>query len=98
MKFLNQICGGVSQMLGGAVDIVTSPFALIQDICGGFGSSQCNNWMGSPSGCCCCGSGSYDRSGNYVHEMTQNARLTNLERRLAYDEAMVNYRLARGSL
>jgi hypothetical protein len=97
-NFINQITSGAGNMMTGALQICTSPLALIQDICGGFGSQSCSRWMGSPSGCSCCGSGSYDPYGSYQHEATQNARISSLERRVAYDEAMVSYRLARGSL
>ena len=94
MNFLNQLTSGFGNILQGGLQIVTSPLALIGDICGGFGGGQCNSWWGSQQGSCCCGSGGYGPSGNYYHEMTQNARISNLERRQAYDDAMNRYRLA----
>ena len=95
MNFLNQLTSGVGNVLQGGLQIVTSPLALIGDICGGFGGGKTNNWWGSPQGSCCCGTGGYNSSGGYQHEMTQNARIASLERRQAYDDAMNSYRFAR---
>lgn len=106
-QFFNQIgnsfqgiLGGIGQAAGGVFGLMTSPLALIGDICGMFGGQQSGRWMSQPGdqGACGCGSGSYGPSGNYLHEANQNARLSNLEQRLRYDEAMTNYRLARGGM